>query len=163
MKRISNGFSLLELVTVLSLIGILFFMAFSFSHRFTDGHLLDSRVKSVEDAINYAEHEAVFRKMPVILGPINQDWSQGMRLFISQSDSRTFSEGDTVIRQWNWPKDKLKMSWKGFLSDNYLVFSSRLAYSVLNGRFIIEQTRGNKRYELIINSLGRVRLEKFKS
>ncbi len=153
------GFSLLELMITLGLITIVLFIAIPFTHSFGNKHLLNTRVKMIEAVISYSQNQALTLGRAVALAPLSGDnWSSGMRLYVDTHANHRYQAGDRVLREWHFGGGKLSISWQGFLSDSYLVFSDRLAQSVLNGRFILTNHSGEVMKQLVINSLGRVRV-----
>lgn len=155
-----RAFSLLEIIMVLVLLAVLLMMAMPFTQSFSDKHLLNTRVKRMQSVVSYSLNQAITQERSVVLAPlVKNDWSKGMRLFVDKNANHRYQPGDEVLREWRFNDAKLSMSWHGFLSDNYLVFSVQMAQSVLNGRFILKNHAGEVVKQLVINSLGRVRVE----
>lgn len=154
-----DGFNLLEAIVVMALLSFVLFIAIPFATNFGDKQLIEAKVKTIESAVSYSINQAISLGRPVTLAPIvDDDWSQGARLYFDTQTNHRYQTGDKILREWHWGDKRFRLSWRGFLSDNYLVFSDRLMQSVLNGRFIVKNHKDKVMKELVINSLGRVRV-----
>lgn len=103
----------------------------------------------IKGAIGFAKLQSFLSEDDLILKSLsdNEDWSQGMRL----------CKDNHLLREWRWSSDGMKITWQGFQSSQYMLFSADMSRNVLNGTFkIIDNDL--KSSKLIVNRLGNVRI-----
>lgn len=112
--------------------------------------------REISHAIHYARKMALLYGVRLALTPLtgSEDWSKGMVLFID-NEQHQYHSGDKLLHQWLWEKPGLQISWKGFLSNSYLLFSSNLKHSATSGHFDLF-TAEAQHVKLTVNRLGRV-------
>ena len=77
-----SGFTLIELMIVVSVLAILFSLAFpSFSTAVVNSRL-SSQANLLVSAINQARSEAIRRGQHVVVRKINAEWENGWRVFV---------------------------------------------------------------------------------
>lgn len=160
--RRQGGVGLLEVVVVLAISLALLFVVVPWGRAFWGENAVQTRVNELLHAITYAQMKSEELGEPVVLGQITPgDWSGGMRLFVDKNSSHTYEKGQKLLAVWNWKRKKSPfVDWEGFLSDNYLLFSSHITQSILNGRFIVSYHKGDRSTEIVVNALGRARVER---
>jgi prepilin-type N-terminal cleavage/methylation domain-containing protein len=152
------GFSLLELLMTLVLLGILYgfsFIDLSFLQR---KNQLDAKADELKQIIHFAKIEALATSKTLTLAAISPDegWSMGARLFVD-NPAHQYTQGTTLIREFRWSPRGVTIQWNGFESKQYLRFSPVLHEGSLNGKFILQDFKKNT-IQLVINRLGRVRV-----
>ena len=158
-KRFLAGFTLFELLVVLSIFVIIFLFSWGVNPQFFTKNKIDLLEKQVANSIHYSRNQAMISGQDVTLNALDKsgDWSQGMVLFIDNSTHR-YAEGDhaKVLYSWHWQSSpQLRLVWQGFKSKDYLTFSGNLRRSTVNGHFEILQN-GVVVRRIVINRLGRV-------
>ncbi|ASQ45719.1 GspH/FimT family protein [Legionella clemsonensis] len=155
MKTI-GGMTLLELVCCLLLICVLFFTTVPAQFSLMQHNQLKVMEDEISNAIRYARKMALLHGVPLALTPLqsSNDWSKGMILFIDNKQHQ-YRSGDKLLHQWQWQKPGLQISWKGFLSNSYLLFSNNLKHAATSGHFDLF-TADSKHVKLIVNRFGRV-------
>ncbi|KTD36209.1 Tfp type 4 fimbrial pilin related signal peptide protein domain protein [Legionella nautarum] len=154
------GLTLIELLAGLMIIGIVFALCIPLGFSLYGKNQLKLLENEIGIAIRFARNMALLKHVPLVLTPLpsSDNWSDGMILFIDNKNHQ-YAETDEIIHQWNWQKLKVQVSWVGFRSNNYLLFSSTLSHSASNGHFILRNNEGNT-VKLVINRLGRVAAQK---
>ncbi|WP_051555256.1 GspH/FimT family pseudopilin [Legionella fairfieldensis] len=150
----SKGLTLIELLFCLLIITLLL-VSLSFGLSIHQKNKAQIRENDLKMAIYYARNMALLKGKPLVLTPLtDSDWSTGMMLFIDNKTHR-YSPETQLIHQWQWHKE-IKITWHGFYSDQYLLFSPDLAHAAITGHFNLQKGDGSQ-VKLIINRLGRVR------
>ena len=152
--KYSDGFSLLEMLLVLSIVSILFLCAGGISRAWYQQHLLRRMLGDIQQALVQGSSESMLKSESLCLLPDlgSGQWSDGMALVNS-------AHPQEVLRVWHWAKTDYHLSWQGFISKRYLKFSADLRHAVLNGFFLIENSQ-HQGWKLIVNRLGHARLIK---
>jgi Tfp pilus assembly protein FimT len=143
-----------EIIFCLSLLSLLFVMAFPAGHFFFNDkklHLIEDQIAS---ALLYAQNMATIRGIPLVLASISgsEDWSLGMMLFIDSPDHK-YRPGVKILQRWEWAYPGLQVFWKGFQSNSYLLFANDLKHAATNGHFELISVQGDH-IRLVINRLG---------
>lgn len=113
---------------------------------------------NIKSALRYAKMHALTTGHRVILTPLqhSNDWSDGMLLFLDNAKHR-YTPDDTLIHEWHWQSPGIEVTWKGFQSNHYLLFSADVSQNAVNGTFFIKSD-SNSIAKIVINKLGRIRL-----
>jgi len=156
MKTLIQGTTFLELTITLLILMILLGFGFTGS-QFYYRHQQSLVVSEIRAALYVAKVQALARRDNLILVPLSQPlgWSSGMRLCHDNMKHRC-DDPAGEIRQWQWSYPAVEVTWRGFLNDDYLVFSSLPLASAMNGVFQVFVWK-QKPVTLIVNRLGRVR------
>jgi prepilin-type N-terminal cleavage/methylation domain-containing protein len=154
------GLTLIELLAGLMIISIMFAFCIPLGLSLYGKTQLKQLENELGIAIRFARNMALLKHLPLVLTPLpnSNNWSDGMILFVDNKNHQ-YTEADQIIHQWNWQKLKVQLSWFGFRSNNYLIFSSTLNHSTANGHFILRNNEGDS-LKLVINRLGRVTVQK---
>lgn len=153
----SKGFTLIEILIALSISAILFMFVFPFGQDFILKNKLSARTEEIVSALHYARSQAALLEQPLLLTSIQENWSEGMKLFIDKNDNRLYDSPDILLFQWTWNDSDLNISWHG-MYEKYLLFTPRELDSVLGGTFYICSSLKNGR-QIRMNRLGRLRVE----
>jgi type IV fimbrial biogenesis protein FimT len=155
MKK-SHGITLIELLISLSIFAMIAFLGASYLQISYKKNQIEIAVEEVEAAMHFARTEALLTGSDLALSPFPAatDWSSGMVLFIDNTVHQ-FSAGTQAIHFWEGQSSDIHISWHGFISKRYLLFSSDIRKNAVNGFFLIQNN--SEYYKLIVNRLGRVR------
>ncbi|MBF0446680.1 MAG: GspH/FimT family pseudopilin [Magnetococcales bacterium] len=106
MMKTNSGFTLIELMVVLSVLSILTTLAVpAFDSLIKDNRMM-LRVNAFSGLANYARGEAVKRSARVTLCPSSDGavclttgaWESGLIVFVDADDSATYNGGDTLLK-----------------------------------------------------------------
>ena len=153
-----SGLTLIEILIGLSLFSVIFLISISFYSSLHKKIELSIIVEEIKGAIQFAKLEAMIEGENLVLAPIfnSKDWSEGIILFVDNKEHK-YLANSKIIHEWHWGKSKVHVSWKGFQSSNYLLFSNELSRMAVNGNFIIKNLIGGQ-VKLIVNRIGRVKV-----
>ncbi|NNM59822.1 MAG: prepilin-type N-terminal cleavage/methylation domain-containing protein [Legionellales bacterium] len=159
-----NGFSLIELLIALSIIGIV--LAFSLPQivNYTEQTHADTRIIQLYNVLTFARNHALASNMDVILCPsanlqtCGGNWSGNLIVFSDTNKDNKHNMDEPVLRVLE-PNIKGSLTWKAFGSANYLKFVPYGFSNQQNGTFIycspshqFTLSRG-----IIMNKSGRAR------
>ena len=152
-----DGFSFIELVTVLSILGLLCLFGISYIASWYRSNQLQKTADEIKHAIHFAKIKARTMGHTVILKPLseNNDWSLGMRLFVDNK-THEYRSNSVLLAEWHWYNPRIQVSWKGFESTAYLRFSRSLVDRAVNGHFTIYSSTQKHQIQLVVNRLARV-------
>lgn len=158
----SAGVTFVELLLVFTLLGILASFSLSFMSSTLHRNQLRVVADEIKGAIRVAKMEALIKERFVTLAPLKGqlDWSNGMQLWVDQPD-KSSSLKPRLIREWQWIRSAIHVSWHGFESSRTCRFSPNLMARSANGYFLLEDPLKH-RLKLIVNRIGRVREESLK-
>lgn len=154
-----SGFTLLEVITTLLILGIVCCYGLSFLPSLLNKNQMEVVADEIKQAIHIAKIEALINARTVILKPLTEegDWSSGMALCV-EDPSHHVKNDTMLLREWHWRKGVIRVTWQGFESKQWLRVSPSLAERAVNGQFIVRDN-ARRQIKLIINRLGRVRQE----
>ena len=157
-KSSSAGFTLIELLISLSVIAIVFCCSYSFAPSLYKKNQLQVVTDDVKGALRFAKLQALLTGDELALTrlPGSSDWSEGMLLFIDNV-KHCYEHDVKLLHEWHWKSAGFHMTWRGFQSDDYLLFTPDISSSTLNGSFIITKDM-QQEAKLIVNRLGRVKV-----
>ena len=152
-----DGFTLLELLVSMTLAVVILSLCVSFAPSLYKKNKLRVFTDEVKGAIQYAKIQALITGEPLILTrlPGVSDWSDGAILFVDNARHQYASETN-LLHEWQWTSSGVHLSWRGFQSDDYLLFTPDMSSSAVNGTFIITAPLHQKT-TLVVNRLGRVK------
>lgn len=155
----SKAFTLIELLLSLAILSILLLFSIPSLYSIHQKNQVLAIQDDIKSAVRFAKIEAMACGNNLILTPKqhSNDWSQGMLLFVDNA-THHYKPGDKLLREWCWHTPNIRVTWKGFQSKNYLLFSSDVARNAVNGYFEIHGQLQSG-VTLVINRLGRIRKE----
>ena len=160
-KKTSFGFTLIELLASLLLLGVIFFLSFGLAPSLHHKNQLQIMVDELKGAINTAKLQSLITGDALALThlPDSDNWADGLLLFID-NNKHQYTSGEVLFHEWHWKSLGFHIEWHGFQSKEYLIFSSDIWKSTINGYFEIV-TPMNQKVVLVVNRLGRVRTDHF--
>lgn len=152
-----KGFTLLELLITMSLllvVSTLSVVSYSYLLRKNEQQVLIDELKI---ALHYAKTQAFILGKTVFLNSIDDtpNWANGM--FLSSLNYKT--QRLERIHQWQWHHPRFSLTWDGVRIANQLSFSPNHARAISNGRFILMNHETRQQIIIILNRLGRVRIQ----
>lgn len=159
----SRGFTLVELLVALVLLGILISIGMPAFGKMIDQQRMDSGLSALTGSLNMAKQEAVRRNRPVTLTAIESDWNNGWMMFLDNNSNGQFDVGEKLLREVA-PDAVLRIDANRPVS-RYVRFNGRGESQLLNGGFQagtfrfcpLKSTDHGRR--LTINQVGRWRVE----
>lgn len=163
-----SGFTIIELMVVISIIAILAFIATPSFVEIKRNSELTSATNNLMAAINTARSEAMKRGRNAVVAPTTAgSWNSGITIFVDNDMDSTFSAGDEVVSQTEILPTYFTITQANFSGDNFIVFNASgyartmtktynatfdLARNDLTGASLLTQTRRVK-----VAPTGRVR------
>ena len=150
----NSGFSFVELLISLVILTILLVFAIPFSFSLYQKHQLKLLETEITTGLRYAKNIALLYELPLALTPLPgaNDFSCGMILFID--NEKHHYNNEALVHLWRWQCKNVEISWKGFQSDNYLLFASNLENTTANGHFDLKVNQFKT--SLVVNRYGRI-------
>lgn len=145
-----NGFTLIELLFCILVSSILALCTSASWTYFKQKNEKDVLIAEIKNAIHYVKIIALNEAYPMNLSSINEDWSKGMRLKSSQSRQ--------LIHQWDWNHPHWTVRWYGLNGEHHIVLAGN-THAMSNGRFVLENRFTHEKIVLILNKLGRIRMD----
>ncbi|MDO6563633.1 GspH/FimT family pseudopilin [Amphritea sp. 1_MG-2023] len=156
-----RGFSLIELMVVLSILVILITIGVPSLSGYLNSQRLNTVTQLIKDSYSQARYEAVSRKKAVTLCPLDistvscgKQWGEGVMVYIDENGDGAFNMADDQrLRQADFPegvtvtlknRSQVRISSSGATSDS--------------GTFLISVSGSTTQNSLIISSAGRIRL-----
>lgn len=157
----NNGFSLIELLVTLSLVGIILSIGMPSMQNFIKSERLDTQVTTLHSFVGLARSEAVKRGDAVSLCASSDQasctgtWTQGWIVFEDLNGDGDVDTDDTLLKvQQSLPSGTVTFS-----SNNPIIFSSRGFTSGSNNTFTIcdEDANATLAKGIIVMSTGSTR------
>ncbi len=161
--RIGSGFSLIEIMIVVSVLAILFSLAFpSFSNAIVSSRLT-SQTNALVSAINQARSEAIRRGQHVVVRKINAEWENGWRVFVdvdrtTNARKNVFDSG-TDIELSVYPALPTNYTLRGNHNfENFIRYQPDGDSNNIGSFVFCESGQVAGAKLLIVNAIGRVRV-----
>lgn len=154
-----HGFTFIELLATLALLAVALCFCLPISSAFHKKNQTQVIIDEIKQAIELAKTEALLTGDRLILTSLTEnDWSSGMVLFkdTAPQDKRTPKE---LLHKWQWQTKGIRLTWYGFQSKHYLLFTPEIGSNTVNGYFLLKNAL-QQQYKLVVNRLGRVKEER---
>lgn len=154
-KSNHRGITLIELLISIAILGIIACYSSVFSPLLYKKNQMQAVKQEIKRAIQWARIQARMSGQTLILArrPGGDDWSLGMLLFVDNVKHQ-YTPESILIQEWDWPASELRLSWRGFQSQDYLRFTPTMNDSAINGSFRL--SNGHQQAKLVVNRIGRV-------
>lgn len=156
----SKGFTLVELLITLLIVAVLLLVAVPVTQDFLLKKKVSAQTQEVVTALQYARNQAETTGKVLTLAPRQQDWSNGLLLFVDENSNHQYDAADEFLFEWPWKGDDIVLTWNGLYS-HYLLFSPEGMKNGLAGTFDIcpLNTRFVRTQSVVMNRFGRIRVE----
>lgn len=164
--RHSQGFSLLELLCCMAIIGICSAIAIPRLDRLIESERARSATNIMLGAVQFARGQAVYQRRVVSLCSGDSacipsaNWQHVLLVFSDPNLNGNLDAGEELLRSIELP-NKALWQWNGFRSDHYVQFNPDGTTRALNGTFTlcIDHAPIN---QIVINLSGRSRRQAIK-
>ena len=158
-KKSEIGFTLIELLVSLSVLAIVLCCSFSFAPALYKKNQLQKVTDELKGAIVFAKIQALLTGDVLALTrlPGSNDWSDGIVLFID-NPKHQYTPDAKLLHEWHWKYAGIHITWQGFQSKAYLLFSPDISNSTVNGSFLMTN-ENQQQSKLVVNRLGRVTVQ----
>jgi type IV fimbrial biogenesis protein FimT len=159
----SEAFSLLEILLVLTLIGILSLFAIPSWHRFYQNQRADQAIQTLAQAISTAQSLAVLRQQTLSLCPSHDGqtcqnrWRDHLLLFINPQSRCQPSTTNAIIDLIPFSLSSGSIQWRHFGGSPLLSFTPNGNLAEGNGTFAYCATDPYLTRAFSLNTLGRIR------
>ena len=164
----NRGFTIIELMVVISIIGVLALIATPSFVEIKRNSELTSATNNLMEAINTARSEAMKRGRNAVVAPTTGvDWNAGITIFVDTNLNNTFDAGDVVVKNTDILPSYFAVTQANAAGTDFVVFNAsgyaktmtqtynatfQLARNDLTGTALLAQTRRIK-----VAPAGRVR------
>ena len=164
---ISQGLTLVELLTTLAVAGILVTTASGGATRLLDHHRAGAAVNQMLGAIRFARHAAVAHRSPATLCPADggdrcgrrNTWHNGTLVFLDGNANGRFDGNDVLLRRMPSLRQGDRFYWRSFRNRSYLMIRPNGLTDWQNGNLLYCPASDDPRFarQIVINAQARVR------
>lgn len=161
----TRGFTLIELITTLTVLGILTILAYPSFANLLRQTRVESVTEELQTAVQLARQHAVMANSRAILAAAEEDWEQGWELYLDDNHNGQLDQNESVIKTGDAFHPAVEVHANRPLS-RYISYlgtgESRWASgygggAFQAGRFSICPHEAGPGYELILSRGGRMR------
>lgn len=166
LRRISAGFSLLEVITTLAISAILLGVAVPALSALLSSNHLSVHVNDLRGTLSLSRSHAIRENRHVVICKsadgefcdTSAQWSDGWIVYVDKNRNRTRDSGERVLRVHSGFHGKTALEYRAFGSRNYIAFRPT-GMTLTNGTFTFCVPRHqDMRRALILSKTGRVRV-----
>jgi prepilin-type N-terminal cleavage/methylation domain-containing protein len=152
-----HGFTLIELLCTLSVCAMLLFSASASWTAFKESNEQKVLIDEIKNAIHYATLKAMSDGQAMRLAPkeLVLDWSKGMDLVALSTPNHEMH----LVHTWTWRPHHWGIQWFGVHGSHYIDIQANTLKAMSNGRFVLTNKRTQEQIVLVLNRLGRIRVE----
>jgi prepilin-type N-terminal cleavage/methylation domain-containing protein len=151
-----KGFTLLELLITMVLLTILATLSVSSYSYLVHKNEQQVIIDELKTAVQYAKMQALILGKSVSLEPIDQSFNWAHGLLLSTWNNK-IHQSETLY-QWQWHHPHWQLTWKGVYSKDKILFSDNPGGAISNGHFILINISTAQNKMIILNRLGRIRV-----
>lgn len=165
----NGGFTIVEMLVVMAIIGILAAIAIPSFRGFTDGSNVTATVNDLVSAFNLARNEAVTRgtnasickSADKVTCVTTGTWAQGWIVFTDFNGNGVVNvaapDNDTILRVYDGAVGNTTMTAGGNIADRATYGSNGFFAGVFNDTITV--TSGTRSLQFVTNNMGRVRTQ----
>ncbi len=155
------GFTLIELLVTLSIASIIACFSVALNQQLMAKQQLKILLQELVIMINYSRNLALLNHQDLLLTCLNSNKQQlqlncldGMMLIVDNKIHK-YTQKSMILQKWYLSTSQYTISWRGFQSNDYLIFARDFHHAASSGHFLI--LKNNIAYaRLVINRLGKV-------
>ncbi len=159
-----RGFSLLELMVAITILGVMLAIGVPAFGALIDSQRMDSAVNSLARGLNYARAESVRRNRVVTVSPIDANWHAGWRIYLDRNNNGAYDDDETLLREDIPPAVSIVNANSSIAQ--YVRYNAQGETVLLNGGFqagtftFCPVKPSSAERKVVINRVGRVRTER---
>lgn len=165
MKK-SRGYTLVELLTVVLVIGILLTLAIPAYHAWMSRNRTMTQVNQLVGVINFARSEAIKRQMTITVCATDDGekcgtaWEKGWMVFVDKQNTGQMAEGDTKLRIYGPLQPNARLQWNATRSNNFLQLAPSGGTRGQDGTFTYcaDAQSTDPGTTIIVSQTGRIRV-----
>lgn len=166
-RRRFDGFSLVELIIVMAIVGITINYAFPSMTKIYRRSQATAMINWVVGTIHYTRHAAINYGITATICPsiapelgCGGEWHDGVIVFLDHNRDAKINGKDSILSLFKPSVQNGTLKWRSFKNKKYLQLTEHGYTNFQNGNFVYCSDSGDSQLsrQLVINIQGRVRL-----